>query len=84
KARNKENPGAMAALGYDAGFFMKEAVKKAGSNNPLKIRDAISAMKDFDGITGKITLDKNRNAVKPAVIVMTTEKEFKFFARVNP
>jgi branched-chain amino acid transport system substrate-binding protein len=84
KARNKENPGAMAALGYDAGFFMKEAVKKAGSNNPLKIRDAISAMKDFDGITGKITLDKNRNAVKPAVIVMTTEKEFKFFSRVNP
>lgn len=84
KARNKENPGAMAALGYDAGFFMKEAVKKAGSNNPLKIRDAISAMKDFDGITGKITLDKNRNAVKPAVIVQTTDKEFKFFSRVNP
>jgi len=84
KARNKENPGAMAALGYDAGFFMKEAVKKAGSNDPLKIRDAISSMQNFDGITGKITLDKNRNAVKPAVIVTTTEKEFKFYSRVNP
>lgn len=84
KARNKDNPGAMAALGYDAGYFMKAAVKKAGSNDPLKIRDAISAMKDFDGITGKITLDNNRNAVKPAVIVVTTEKEFKFHSRVNP
>lgn len=84
KARNKDNPGAMAALGYDAGFFMRAAVKKAGTNDPVKIRDAISTMKNFDGITGTITLDKNRNAVKPAVIVTTTEKEFKFLTRVNP
>jgi branched-chain amino acid transport system substrate-binding protein len=84
RARNKENPGAMAALGYDAGFFMRAAVKKAGSNEPSKIRDAISAMKNFDGITGTITLDTNRNAVKPAVIVQTTEKDFKFLTRVNP
>ncbi|MFZ9520740.1 MAG: ABC transporter substrate-binding protein [Silvanigrellaceae bacterium] len=84
KTRNKENPGAMAALGYDAGFFMRAAVKKAGSNEPAKIRDAIASMKNFDGITGTITLDANRNAVKPAVIVQTTEKEFKFLTRVNP
>jgi branched-chain amino acid transport system substrate-binding protein len=84
KSRNKDNPGAMAALGYDAGFFMRAAVKKAGSNDPLKIRDAIASMKNFDGITGRITLDANRNAVKPAVIVQTTDKEFKFLTRVNP
>jgi branched-chain amino acid transport system substrate-binding protein len=84
KARNKENPGAMAALGYDAGFFMRAVVKKAGSNDPKKIRDAIASMKNFDGITGTISLDQNRNAVKPAVIVTTTEKEFKFLTRVNP
>lgn len=84
KTRNKENPGAMAALGYDAGFFMRAAIKKAGSNEPSKIRDAIASMKNFDGITGTITLDKNRNAVKPAVIVTTSEKEFKFLTRVNP
>jgi hypothetical protein len=41
-------------------------------------------MKNFDGITGTISLDQNRNAVKPAVIVTTTEKEFKFLTRVNP
>jgi len=84
KTRNKENPGAMAALGYDAGFFMRAAIKKAGSNDPKKIRDAIASMKNFDGITGTITLDQNRNAVKPAVIVTTTEKEFKFLTRVYP
>ena len=84
KVRNKENPGAMAALGYDAGFFMRAAIKKAGSSGPSKIRDAIASMKNFDGITGTITIDKNRNAVKPAVIVTTTEKEFKFLTRVNP
>jgi branched-chain amino acid transport system substrate-binding protein len=63
---------------------MRAAIKKAGSNDPKKIRDAIAAMKNFDGITGTITLDQNRNAVKPAVIVTTTEKEFKFLTRVNP
>jgi branched-chain amino acid transport system substrate-binding protein len=63
---------------------MRAAVKKAGSNEPAKIRDAIAGMRNFDGITGTITLDANRNAVKPAVIVQTTEKEFKFLTRVNP
>lgn len=84
KAKFNATPGAMAALGYDAGYFIHDAIKKAGSAEPAKIQAAISSTKDFQGVTGNITLDKNRNAVKPAVILKTTDSEFKFHARVNP
>lgn len=84
KAKYKVLPGAMAALGYDAGMFIHSALKKAGSSDPVKIQEAISATKNFPGITGNITLDGNRNAVKPAVILETTMTGYKFKARVNP
>ena len=84
KAKYNTTPGAMAALGYDAGMFMKNAVKVADSSEPAKIKDAINATKNFDGITGNISLDTNRNAVKSAVITQTTDSGFKFYSRVNP
>ena len=34
-----------------------------------KLRDLIAATKNYDGVTGTITLDQNRNASKPAVII---------------
>ena len=34
-----------------------------------KLRDRIAATKDYAGVTGMITLDANRNASKPAVII---------------
>ena len=47
----------MAALGYDSAMILAEAIKRAGTTEPEKLRDAIAATKDHDGITGKITLD---------------------------
>ena len=34
-----------------------------------KLRDLIAATKDYVGVTGTITLDENRNATKPAVVI---------------
>ena len=34
-----------------------------------KLRDLIAGTKNYDGVTGTITLDQNRNASKPAVII---------------
>lgn len=84
KAKFNEVPGAMAALGYDAGLFIHKAVIAANSNEPSKIAAAIAGMKNFDGVTGKISLDANRNAIKPAVILETTQTGFKFNSRINP
>ncbi len=84
QAKYGKVPSDMAALGYDAAMFIKTAVRNANSSEPSKIKDAINATKNFGGITGNISLDANRNAVKSAVVTKTTEKAFVFHARVNP
>jgi branched-chain amino acid transport system substrate-binding protein len=59
---------AITALGYDAAMVAFDAIKRAGSTDPQKIRDALAATKGYPGVTGSITIDAGRNAQKPAVI----------------
>src|SRR6185295_6901661 len=61
-------PDAHAALAYDAMRFLAEAIQKAGTEGK-QLRDALSQTKNFAGVTGSITIDSLRNAVKPAVIL---------------
>lgn len=84
KAKYNAVPGAMAALAYDAGYFIRDAIKRAKSTQPEDIKDAINSTKGFTGLTGEITLDANRNAVKSAVILKTGKTGNTFFKRVNP
>jgi len=60
---------AIAALAYDAVFLLSDAIKRAGSFDKKFIRDSIANTKNFQGITGTISFDKNRNPVKTAFIV---------------
>ncbi len=62
-------PDGLAALGYDAANLLFQSMKRAKSLSGNDLRDAIAATKDFTGVTGKISIDAERNAVKPAVIV---------------
>ncbi len=50
-------------LTYDSVYLFADAVKRAGSINPEKIREALSRTKGFKGATGTITFDQNRNPV---------------------
>lgn len=59
-----EYPAAYAALGYDAVFFFAEAVKNAGSADREAVSKALSGITDFTGITGSVTINENRDAVK--------------------
>lgn len=79
-----EAPDAMAALGYDSAMILADAIKRAGSTDPAKIRDALAATKDFQGATGKTTIDENRNASKPAVILTVEDGKFKYLETVTP
>jgi branched-chain amino acid transport system substrate-binding protein len=74
----------MAALGYDSAMILADAIKRAGSTDPAKIRDAIAATKDFPGVTGRITIDANRNASKSAVIVTIKNGQFKYVETIAP
>ncbi|HET6327966.1 MAG TPA: ABC transporter substrate-binding protein [Planctomycetaceae bacterium] len=62
-------PDAMAALGFDAANILFAAIQKAPSQSGSDIAAALAAAKNFDGVTGRISIDGDRNAVKPAVIL---------------
>ena len=77
-------PDAMAALGYDSVLALVDAIKRAGSTDSTKIRDALATLKDLDGVTGKTTLDADRNAQKPAVIIGIKGGKFVYKETINP
>jgi branched-chain amino acid transport system substrate-binding protein len=77
-------PGGFAALGYDSLGIVADAIKRAKSTKPTDIRNALVATKGYQGITGTITFDKDRNPVKSAVVVEATTSGFVFNSRVNP
>jgi len=84
KAKYGSVPDCQAALGYDSVKILAEAIKRAGGTDAAALRNAIAATKDFAGVTGKITLDANRNASKPAVVQTVGEGKFKFVETVAP
>jgi len=49
-----------------------------------KLRDLIAATKDYPGVTGRISLDAKRNAVKPAVFIGIKDRQYQFVAAVEP
>ena len=81
KARFGKTPGAMAALGHDAGLALFDARKRAGSDDPTALRDAINAIADLQGVTGSITINAERNADKDVVILKVSPSGAAFHKR---
>ncbi|KFA90296.1 ABC transporter substrate-binding protein [Archangium violaceum] len=77
-------PDSVAALAYDAAKLAIDAMKRAPDLSRASIRDAIAATKDFPGVGGTINLDKNRDAVKEAVILQVEGGKTKFITTVKP
>jgi len=71
------DPDAGAATAYDAARMLFDAFKRAKSTDSAAVRNALAQTKDFPGVTGKITLDANRNAQVP-VYMLRIEKGGKF------
>ncbi|WP_196593839.1 ABC transporter substrate-binding protein [Pectinatus sottacetonis] len=84
KEKYQTDPDAAAVLGYDAASMIIDAVKRAGSTDPKKIKEAIAGIKDLQLVTGKITIDKNHNPVKQAVIIEFKDGKQIFKQAVNP
>lgn len=84
QAKYNRLPSAFAALGFDAFNMVIDAIKRAGSADPKAIRDALAVTKDYEGVTGIITLDLNGDAVKDAIIRKVENGEFKYMTTVHP
>lgn len=81
---NNEIPEALSALGYDAMMLYADAIRRAGTTDGPALRDAIAATKDFPGVTGRTTIDGQRNSSKPAVILRVKNGRTEFVSAVAP
>lgn len=77
-------PDAMAVLGYDAAYVLVDAIKRANSADPAKIREALAATKGFKGVTGETTLNETHDAVKSAVIIEMKDGKQVYKETVKP
>jgi branched-chain amino acid transport system substrate-binding protein len=74
----------LTGLGYDAVMMLVDAIKRAGTTDGPKVRDALAATKDFKGVTGTITLDAQRNPTKSAVVLAVKDGKFVFVESIAP
>jgi len=81
---NGETPDGLAALGYDSGKVLFDAIERAAELKPELIRAELAKTKDFAGVTGKITIDAQRNASKPAVIVKVDGNVNRYVTTIAP
>ncbi|HEU4964465.1 MAG TPA: ABC transporter substrate-binding protein [Bacilli bacterium] len=84
KAKYNVVPDAMAVLGYDGMYMVADAIKRAGEVDHEKIKDALANTTAFEGVTGKIALDKEHNPVKAAVILEYKDGKQVFKDKIQP
>ncbi len=84
KAKYKELPGAMSALGYDAMHIVAKTIKDGGKADAETIKNGLANLKNYQGVTGNISIDGKHNASKPAVIIQIKNGEYSYFTTVAP
>jgi len=84
KAEYGQEPSALAALGYDAALMTIDAIKRANSADPVKVRDALEQTKDLQVVTGIITLDASHNPIKSGVVIEMKDGKQTFKEKINP
>lgn len=77
-------PDSIAALSYDAARVLFDAIRRAGSTEGKRLRDALAETRGFAGVTGAITMDADRNPVKPAVVLRVEGGRFRLAATIAP
>jgi len=82
--RHQQIPDGLAALGYDAARILFEAMERAESLDGKTLAAELAKTKDFDGVTGSISIDADRNAVKPAVILEMKDGKPKYVTTIQP
>lgn len=83
KEKYEMDPNMFAVLAYDATNMMAQAISDAGSTDSQAIIDAMAAL-EYDGLTGHMTFDEDRNPKKSAVIVSIQDNAYKFVENYDP
>lgn len=77
-------PDAFNGLGYDTVYLLKDAIERAGSLDPVKVKDALAATKDLSLVTGTVTIDKNHHPIKSTTVIEYVDGKHQFKTKVNP
>ncbi len=83
QAKHNVVPDALAALAYDASIILLESIKKAGTDDPVKVKDVMATI-SVEGVSGMISFDANHNPVKKAAILHVTNGKVEFFDWATP
>jgi branched-chain amino acid transport system substrate-binding protein len=78
KAYGKK-PDQFAAQAYDALYIMADALKAAGSADRSKLRDALAATRNFQGVLGKFSFDAERDVVMEPNVLIVKGGKFTIF-----
>lgn len=84
RAKYQKDPDGTAAVGYEAALVLFDAITRAGSTDGPAIRDALAKTRDFHGVSGTLSIDSDRNAVKRIVIMKIDGGKAKFHSAVEP
>lgn len=84
KKKYNKTPDAFAALGYDTGYYLADAIKRAGEPTSENIRKALEEVKDFQLVSGTLNLDENHDPIKAATILEYVDGKQTFKTKINP
>src|SRR5271157_866871 len=84
KQKHGAVPDALAALAYDATMLYLQSLDKAKNATPEEVMKVLTDLKNFKGVTGNISFDRNGDPVKSAVILRVEKDGFKYVTTVNP
>lgn len=84
KKEYNQTPDAFAALSYDATMMVIDAMKRANSADPVKIKDELAKTKAYQAVSGLISFNEFHDPVKSAVIIEMKDGKQTFREKVNP
>lgn len=84
QARYGSSPDALATLAYDATQLMLEAIRRAGTADPAKVKDAMASMQGYPTVSGSVTFDKDGNPVKNVTVLEYRNGQQTFVASIAP
>lgn len=77
-------PSSFNALAYDSVYMIKDALEKTENLTSEELTKELASLTDFQGVTGTMTMDKNHNPEKPAVVIGIQNGEEASAEIVNP
>ena len=80
-----KTPDDVAALTYDSFGLFFQALQTAGKVDRQAVRDAMSKITKYEGVTGSMTFEEGSgDPIKSAVILQIKDGKFVWFANANP